>query len=65
MSQEPSTWRIRYFNIQPDRFSWTADRTTDGGKTWVEKFVQIEARRTGPPRTLGALAGAKVKPVAR
>jgi hypothetical protein len=22
---EPSTWRIRYFNIRPDQFSWTAD----------------------------------------
>lgn len=55
-SPEPSTWRIRYFNIQADRFSWTADRSTDGGKTWVEKFVQIEARRIGPARTLGPLA---------
>jgi hypothetical protein len=56
MSPEPSTWRIRYFNIQPGRFSWTADRSTDGGKTWTEKFMQIEARRIGPARALGPLA---------
>jgi hypothetical protein len=54
-TEGPSTLRIRYFNIQPDRFSWTADRSTDGGKTWVEKFVQIEARRIGPARTLDPL----------
>jgi hypothetical protein len=34
MSQNPSTLRIRCYDIQPDRFSWTADRSTDGGKTW-------------------------------
>ncbi|MGH7607345.1 MAG: hypothetical protein ACREME_08400, partial [Gemmatimonadales bacterium] len=49
----PSLWRIRYYNIHPDRFSWTADRSTDDGKTWVIGFQQIEARRIGPPRTLG------------
>jgi hypothetical protein len=59
MSQNPSTWRIRYYAIQPDRFSWTADRSTDGGKTWVSKELQIEARRIGPSRSLGTLAPAK------
>ncbi len=47
MSAQPTTARIRYFDIQPDRFSWTADRSTDGGKTWDEKFTRIEARRIG------------------
>lgn len=61
MSQEPSTWRIRYYNIKPDSFSWTADRSTDGGKSWVEKFVQIEARRTGPARKMAPLAVVKTK----
>jgi hypothetical protein len=56
MSPEPSTWRIRYFDIRPDRFSWIADRSTDGGKTWVKGFQQIDARRIGPARTMGALA---------
>lgn len=59
MSPNPSTWRIRYHDIKPDRFSWTADRSTDGGKTWATKFQQIEARRTGPARSMGPLAPAK------
>lgn len=53
---KPSTLRIRYYNIGPDRFSWTADRSTDGGKTWTERYQQIEARRIGPSRELGPLA---------
>lgn len=59
MSQNPSSWRIRYYDIRPDRFSWTADRSTDGGKTWTAKELQIEARRIGPPRLLGPLAPAR------
>jgi hypothetical protein len=55
----PSVMRIRYYNIQPERFSWTADRSVDNGKTWVERFQQIEARRIGPPRSLGPLARGK------
>jgi hypothetical protein len=56
MSPEPSTWRIRYFDIRPDRFSWRGDRTTDGGKTWEQDHLKIEARRIGPARRLGPLA---------
>ena len=56
---KPSTWKIRYYDIQPDRFSWTADRSTDNGKTWVTKHQPIEARRVGPARTLGPLATGK------
>jgi hypothetical protein len=59
MSDDPSLWRIRYYNIQQDRFSWTADRSVDGGKTWEKDHLQIEARRIGPPRSLGPLAGGK------
>lgn len=59
MSPNPSTWRIRYHDIRPDHFSWTADRSTDGGKTWATNFQQIEARRIGPPRSMGPLAPAK------
>ena len=54
-----STLRIRYYNIQPDRFSWTADRSTDGGKTWSKDDQKIEAHRIGPARSLGALAPAR------
>ncbi len=56
---KPITLRIRYYNIQPDRFSWSADRSTDGGQTWVKDFQRIEARRIGPSRDLGPLAPAK------
>jgi|SRR5580658_40843 hypothetical protein len=58
-SGDPATMRIRYYNIQPDRFSWTADRSTDGGNTWVQNFQQIEARRIGPLRSMGPLAPVK------
>jgi hypothetical protein len=51
--------RIRYHNIQPDRFSWTLDRSVDGGKTWIAQFQTIEARRIGPARSIGALAPAR------
>jgi hypothetical protein len=59
MSDQPSTWKIRYYDIQPDRFSWIADRSTDGGKTWQAKHQTIEARRIGPARSLGPLAPAR------
>lgn len=59
MSQKPSVWKIRYYNIRPDGFSWTADRSMDGGKTWEAKHQTIEARRIGPRRSLGSLAPAK------
>ena len=59
MSPEPSAWRIRYSDIRPDQFSWTADRSTDGGKTWVTGYQQIEARRIGPARSMGPLAPSK------
>src|SRR6476619_2837894 len=36
----PSMMRIRYYNIERDRFSWTADRSTGSGKHWVERFRQ-------------------------
>jgi hypothetical protein len=58
-TDEPSVWRIRYFNIKPDSFSWTADRSTDGGKTWVKDHQRIEARRIGPSRKLEPLAPAR------
>jgi hypothetical protein len=53
--------RIRYHNIQADRFSWVLDRSVDGGKTWIPQHQTIEARRIGPPRSIGALAPARNK----
>ena len=46
-------------DMRPDRFSWSADRSTDEGRTWTTSFQTIEARRIGPARTLGPLAPAK------
>jgi hypothetical protein len=59
MSGTPSTWRIRYYDIRPDGFSWTADRSTDGGRTWSKEHLRIETRRIGPARTLPPLAPAR------
>ncbi len=55
----PSIWRIRYYDIGPDRFSWAADRSTDDGATWTARYMELEARRIGPPRSLDPLAPAK------
>ena len=58
-SGNTSILRIRYYNIHPDHFSWTADRSTDGGNTWSKEDQKIEAHRIGPARSLGALAPAR------
>ena len=39
--------RIRYLAIQPDKFLWRADRSTDGGKTWLLDAWTMEATRIG------------------
>lgn len=62
MSPEPSLWRIRYYDIRPDGFSWTADRSRDEGATWEREYLTIRARRIGPPRSLPALAPARNRP---
>jgi hypothetical protein len=59
MTPNPSLWRIRYRDIAPNRFSWSADLSADGGKTWEKNFQQLEARRIGPPRSIGPLAPAR------
>jgi hypothetical protein len=51
--------RIRYYNIQPNSFSWAGDQSADNGKTWVKDQLRIEAKRIGPPRTLPQLAATK------
>jgi len=51
-TDNPSLLRIRYYDIHPDRFSWAADRSADGGKTWIKNFQSIEAHRIGPSRSL-------------
>ena len=61
-SPEPSQWRIRYYHIRPDGFSWAADRSTDNGRTWVTNYMQIEATRIGPPPRVAPLAPARRTP---
>ena len=39
--------RIRYFAIEPDHFLWRADRTADGGRTWLRDAWTMEAWRIG------------------
>ena len=63
-AQTPSTWRIRYYDIAPDKFSWAADRSVDGGKTWVTNFQQLEARRIGQARMLAAFTTVRKKAAA-
>jgi hypothetical protein len=65
ISATPTTRRIRYYNIGADRFSWTSDLSRDNGSTWATDDLKIEARRIGPPRSLGALAVAPRASIAR
>ena len=57
----PTSWRITYYNIGADRFSWRSDMSKDDGKTWITDYLRIEAQRIGPPGTIPALTptGAK------
>lgn len=59
MSATPTVRKIRYYNIRSDGFSWTSDLSRDNGKTWIKDELQIEARRIGPARHLGALTASK------
>lgn len=58
----PSFWKIRYRDIRPDAFSWSADRSQDDGKTWTKDYQVLEARRIGPARSLPALTAPGRKP---
>lgn len=37
--------RITFSDISEDRFSWRADSSTDGGETWDESVMAIDAYR--------------------
>jgi hypothetical protein len=37
--------RVRYYNISPTHFSWTGDRSVDGGATWATDYYHAEAER--------------------
>jgi hypothetical protein len=44
---EPSLTRAHFFDIAPDHFSWSMDRSTDGGKTWDKDYLHVRAQRVG------------------
>ena len=54
-SGHPTILKIRYYDIQPDHFSWVADRSKDGGQTWGKGSQRIDARRIGSARIMGPL----------
>lgn len=37
--------KIYFYNISENHFSWKADRSYDGGETWIEKFMYTECER--------------------
>jgi len=41
--------KIRYYAIEPNHFRWAADRSTDGGATWVRQYLRVEATRRPRP----------------
>lgn len=45
--------RTRYFDITPDSFRMSQDRSSDGGKTWDEGTLTIDAKRTSASATPG------------
>jgi hypothetical protein len=43
-----SMTRLRFFDIKPSSFKAWQDRSNDGGKTWEEGRLRIDAKRTKP-----------------
>ena len=42
---KPVVSRARFYDITPAGFKFQQDRSTDGGKTWTEGTLKIEAKR--------------------
>jgi len=40
--------RIVFSDISQNRFLWRADRSNDNGKTWIDNYSLIEAKRISP-----------------
>jgi hypothetical protein len=59
MSPKPTIWRIQHYDIAPDHYSISADRSTDDGRTWQANYERIELRRVGPARSLEPLINEK------
>lgn len=39
--------RVRYYDITPDSFLWSADRSYDGGATWIRGWLTMRVVRRG------------------
>lgn len=44
---KPVVSRSRWYDITPAGFKFVQDRSTDGGKTWAEGTIRIDAKRVG------------------
>jgi len=44
---KPYVTRTRVYDITPSTFKFQQDRSDDGGKSWKEGTLKIEARRAG------------------
>ena len=40
--------RIKYGDIAAVHFTWRADRSDDGGRTWTRDYIVIHATRKQP-----------------
>lgn len=45
---KPMLVRARFYGITPTNFRYQQDRSSDGGRTWNEGVLKIEARRVAP-----------------
>ncbi len=42
--------RVRYYDITENNFRWRADRSYDGGVTWIENWLTMEVTRVTDTR---------------
>jgi hypothetical protein len=55
----PFILRIRYYDIGEDHVSWSAEQSTDDGKTWSKDFQKLDAHRIGDSPSMEPLTSPK------